>query len=261
MTVQLYNHSDLGRMFSIDSATVGYILEKKEHVEPDQLLRAGRGASKFYALDKVEVYLKEHVRKREAKFYAKKKLAEQEVQEPSNQEPSNQEPSSQEPSSQVPQYITDLLARLDTFDRKLDTVLAALQSGAGTPRELVDPDLSAALDAALGKPVDVPAPPASTATEPRPERIKVFVLGLLPGQATMIANEFSDLDLRFTESGDSKRAAKMAAAVDATIVMGGFTDHATMSAVKGSGCKRVITLQGGLTRLRDTLTSLYVEMA
>lgn len=251
MTVQLYNHSDLGRMFSIDSATVGYILEKKERVEPDQMLRVGRGVSKFYALDRVEAYLKEHVRKREAKFYAEKKLAEQEVQEPSSQEPSNQEP----------QYITDLMARLEAFDRKLDTVLAALQGGAEPPRERVDPDLSAALDAALGKPVDVSAPPASPATEPRPERLKVFVLGLLPGQAAMIANEFSDLDLRFTESGDAKRAAKMAAAVDATVVMGGFTDHATMSAVKESGCKRVITLQGGLTRLRDTLTSLYVELA
>lgn len=249
MTVQLYNHSDLGRMFSLDSATVGYILEKKEHVEPDQRLRAGRGVSKFYALDKVEACLKEYVREREAKFYAKKKLAAQEAQE------------AQGPSNQVPQYITDLMARLEAFDRKLDTVLAALREGAEPPREPVDPDLSAALDAALGKPVDVPAPPASTATEPRPERLKVFVLGLLPGQATMIANEFSDLDLRFTESGDAKRAAKMAAAVDATIVMGGFTDPATMSAVKGSGCKRVTTLQGGLTRLRDTLTFLYVEMA
>lgn len=252
MTTHLFNHSDLARHFGLDSSTVGKLLDEAG-IKPAQTLKAGRGMARYYPMNDAEPTLRAYVEQRAAKR-ATRTRGETEAT-----------------VLEQPKYLAEVLNHLKTLDEKLTRVLdqnaiifrtlaalAARQEGASAQESAHNSELAEALDACLTQPADAPHAP-TTAGNKRP---KVFILGLLPGQVTMIAEEFKDaLDLRFAQSGNPQRVAKMSSFADAAIVMGSFTDHATMNAVKNSGCKKFIQLQGGLTRLRDELTRLYVEQA
>lgn len=97
-------------------------------------------------------------------------------------------------------------------------------------------------------------------TEQR-ERPKVTVIGLKPGQAHMLKTEYGrNLKLTFLESDDGKghRLADLSKTSDYVIQMARFSNHATGEHAKKMGAN-LIEIHGGMTRLRDELTRIYVE--
>lgn len=93
----------------------------------------------------------------------------------------------------------------------------------------------------------------------QPKKKSVCVVGLLPVQAGMISTEFGDVfDFRFIEASERNGHMKSSvASSDTTIVMAGFVSHATCELIK-TQCDKPEYVHGGMTKLRDVLTGMYV---
>lgn len=108
--------------------------------------------------------------------------------------------------------------------------------------------------------VEALAPPP--APMPKPPKPKVCIVGLLPAQTQLIETDFREVfDLRFidiTELRGGKRPATTFANVDAVLVMTKFVNH-TAEDLKANA-KRLVRVNGGITALKDALTSLYLEL-
>lgn len=109
-----------------------------------------------------------------------------------------------------------------------------------------------------------PAPaniaPIATKSVASSERMKLAVIGLKPGQAHMIKNEYGrQINLSFIESdgGHGKQLGALSETCDYVIQMTKFTNHATSDHIAAFGGKLVL-VGGGMTTLRDKITDLYV---
>lgn len=113
-------------------------------------------------------------------------------------------------------------------------------------------------------PKQAPAPaniaPIATKSVASSERMKLAVIGLKPGQAHMIKNEYGrQINLSFIESdgGHGKQLGALSKTCDYVIQMTKFTNHATGDHIAAFGGKLVL-VSGGMTTLRDKITDLYV---
>ncbi|MEN9843491.1 MAG: hypothetical protein RLZZ612_1320 [Pseudomonadota bacterium] len=115
-----------------------------------------------------------------------------------------------------------------------------------------------------------PPPPAPTkkatathsANSPSPEEKKkplsITVVGLLPGQAHMIKNEYKFIRLHFVTSdgGHGKKLTALAKSNDYVVQMIDFIRHAVGDTVRSVN-DNWIYVSGGMTKLREKLTELH----
>lgn len=86
---------------------------------------------------------------------------------------------------------------------------------------------------------------------------KVFVAGLLGKQAARISQEFSKwFDLRFWKDDSPASLKSGAASCDVGILIGSKSSHNTAEVMRAN-CERYVSIQGGLTTLRNTLKELH----
>ena len=109
-----------------------------------------------------------------------------------------------------------------------------------------------------------PAPTARPAV-PTPKldkkkNLKVTVVGLLPGQAHMIKNEFKFVRLTFIaeKSGNSSQLISLSKSNDLVIFMTDFIRHASVETVRSAN-GNWIYVSGGMTTLREKLRELHQE--
>lgn len=95
--------------------------------------------------------------------------------------------------------------------------------------------------------------------EPRVDKRKVLIAGLLPQQAGMIQAEFGDVfDLAFWKDESLQALKHRAESADVTITFTSKIGHAAESAIKTTSTEYHRCV-GGMTSLRDMLTKMYVE--
>lgn len=88
---------------------------------------------------------------------------------------------------------------------------------------------------------------------------KVIICSLLPAQKEIIAREFGDcFDLRMYHKDQEKSLRKAINHGDTVMLMGDFLGHSVFQMVDAQG-GTIITVKGGLTHLREALTSLYCD--
>lgn len=144
------------------------------------------------------------------------------------------------------------------FDKAVDSFVEAI---VGNVMGQVEAKLTHALEEKVSAVISaIPArinPPLLEA--PRKTKKSVCLVGLLPAQAGMIQQEFGDVfDLKFIDAGERNGHLKDAVVhSDKTFLMTGFISHATQELVKAQGVSPVL-VSGGMTRLRDVLTDLFV---
>jgi hypothetical protein len=100
-----------------------------------------------------------------------------------------------------------------------------------------------------------------THTQPlRPNKPKVLIAGLLPAQAGMIVDEFSEVfDLRFYMTDENlKKLAKMLPGVDHFVTFTSKIEHQTEKTAQSMGIP-IIRCSGGMTMLRQKLEELYIN--
>lgn len=121
--------------------------------------------------------------------------------------------------------------------------------------ELVTRQVTASIEKLAAGLNATPATPKATTPLPR-----ILIVGLLDSQSAHVKREFDRVfDLRFVGSNESTDKLKSnAAQADVVYVMGDFVSHSTNDLIRRVGAVPHV-LHGGLTKLRDTLTSLYVE--
>lgn len=107
--------------------------------------------------------------------------------------------------------------------------------------------------------------PPELVRQPKPakpaHRPAVTVVGLLPGQASMIKDEFgSEFNLHFVTSAknEATRLHGLCKTSDAVLTMTGFISHSLEKIIKSSGV-RLVRVSGGMSSLRDELTMLYIQ--
>lgn len=150
-------------------------------------------------------------------------------------------------------------------DKSLDDILSSFADQLATT--LVDrvvDKLKASIETKLREavPQALPTlPKRDEALKPAP-LMKVCITHLLPQQAGMLAQEFGQaFDLRFwnDKTGDGVSTLKsLGVTCDYVLHHTDHASHATDGILKSIGA-RVIRVSGGMTRLRDELTRLYVE--
>jgi hypothetical protein len=138
-------------------------------------------------------------------------------------------------------FVSTMQARLQTDMQKL--IAAAPRST--TPREAEV--IVAHHQGTIHRP-EKPAPKVQLPT--------VLIIGLLPHQAGTIQQEYHEvLDLEFLIADDSThRIAESSKHADHTLVMVDFVNHKVTNALS-----RYKIIKGGMTRLRDALTEIYVN--
>ena len=100
-----------------------------------------------------------------------------------------------------------------------------------------------------------------TKLEKPARRPAVTVVGLLPGQASMIKDEFgTEFSLHFVTSAknEASRLHGLCKTSDAVLTMTGFISHSLEKIIKSSGV-RLVRVNGGMSSLRDELTTLYIQ--
>jgi hypothetical protein len=91
-----------------------------------------------------------------------------------------------------------------------------------------------------------------------PRKPTVLIAGLLPMQAGLISSEFSEVfDLRFFDSEGSLQKLKSMSKVDHAFTFTSKISHAVEEVIRATGTP-VQRCSGGMTMLREKLTSLYV---
>ena len=254
METSLVTHADLAKKFGLDDQTVASVLAKAG-VKPVHTFKYGRGYSRLYDPTGATAAVQAYDTARRAP-------------------PPAEAAAPQEP----PKYLAEVLTLLETLDERTTKLLeqnATIFRTLTTLREevqdgLISGQLADALDATAGPPTTAPADPiaptdsgqAGKARADKAPKPRVLVVGLLNDQASMIEKEFRDcLDLRFLRAGAPSQAVRSAAAsCDHIVCMTGFIDHPTDTLLRKAGAT-YHGVAGGMTRLRDTLTELYVSGA
>lgn len=86
-----------------------------------------------------------------------------------------------------------------------------------------------------------------------------LIVGLLPAQAGMIQSEFHDaFDLKFWQDGPPSQLKDLVRGADHVITFSGKLGHHVEETIKSTG-KSFVRIMGGMTQLRDTLTTIYVK--
>jgi hypothetical protein len=90
--------------------------------------------------------------------------------------------------------------------------------------------------------------------------LSITVVGLLPGQAHMIKNEFKFIKLHFvtSDAGHGKKLTSLAKTNDYVVQMVDFIRHAVGESVK-SVSGNWIYISGGMTKLREKLAELHLR--
>lgn len=128
-------------------------------------------------------------------------------------------------------------------------IVASLKGKIASQMQAMLPQLTA--------PRPMPLAPQEYIAAPRMK--KVLVVGLLPQQAGMIAQEFGEcLDLRFFEGGNPSRLTEQGASVDLIVSHINHSRHAYEETIKQLSVP-YLRVTGGMSSLRDTLTKIYVE--
>lgn len=102
--------------------------------------------------------------------------------------------------------------------------------------------------------------PSNEGSEATREKLRILIVGLLPGQKTQIEQEFGkEFDLRFAESNlMGKSLKKKVMSCDYCLSMVNFIGHPTENTILSTEVKYE-KVAGGMSSLRDRLTSLYVD--
>jgi hypothetical protein len=97
-------------------------------------------------------------------------------------------------------------------------------------------------------------------SSPKKSRLKITVVGLKPGQAHMIKNDFKLIQLNFvaSNSGNSSQLTALSKSNDRVIFMTDFISHKSVDVVRAAN-GRFIYLAGGMTALREKLHGLNRE--
>ena len=101
---------------------------------------------------------------------------------------------------------------------------------------------------------------AAAVPSPKKSRLKITVVGLKPGQAHMIKNDFKLIQLNFvaSNSGNSSQLTALSKSNDRVIFMTDFISHKSVDVVRAAN-GRFIYLAGGMTALREKLHGLNRE--
>lgn len=145
-------------------------------------------------------------------------------------------------------------SKIDALQATVDTMHDALMEMNPTTAAVIPPVVPTA-----AAPAPVKQAPASTPAEPLK---KVAIVALLPDQKAMIEREFGKvLDLRIFSSdearGNGSSLTSRLTNCDAVFVMNHFTDRTIHDQIKKAGIKP-IAVSGGMTKLRDALTNLFL---
>lgn len=154
----------------------------------------------------------------------------------------------------------DLFNRLDAIQSAIDSAVAHQQTLATTTPALPD-----AANQANDAPSNLQTVPEAAALDrakalPAVKKPRVVVIGLLNAQRALIEKEYNSVfDLEFFSSQEGRGKAFSSSAANAAAVMAmiGFIDHGVDNVMKAAGT-RYTPVRGGLTALRDALTTLYV---
>lgn len=265
METSLVTHADLAKKFGFDDQTVASVLAKAG-VKPVHMFKFGRGYSRLYDPAEATAAVQAYYDAVQAYYDAKRAP------------PPAEAPAEATAPQEPPKYLAEVLTLLEALDERTTKLLeqnATIFRTLTTLREevqdgLVSAQLNAALDATAGPSATAPADPttptvsgqASKARADKTPKPRVLVVGLLNDQTSMIEKEFRDcLDLRFLRAGAPSQAIRSAAAsCDHIACMTGFIDHPTDTLLRKAGAT-YHGVAGGMTRLRDALTELYVSGA
>lgn len=101
-------------------------------------------------------------------------------------------------------------------------------------------------------------PPVKSASSAPSKPLSITVVGLLPGQAHLIKNEFKFMKLHFltSDAGHGKKLIALAKSNDYVVQMVDFIRHAVGDSVK-SVSNNWVYVSGGMTKLRETLNELH----
>lgn len=148
----------------------------------------------------------------------------------------------------------DLNALVENLATSLADTLA--QQVAAKLKDKLMAQLATQLPALAAPPPQIHAP---VINEPRANKPKVLIAGLLPQQAGMIQSEFGEVfDLTFWKDESLHALKSRAESAAVTITFTSKIGHAAESAIKATSTeyRRCV---GGMTSLRDMLTRMYVE--
>ena len=148
----------------------------------------------------------------------------------------------------------DLNALMENLATSLADTLA--QQVAAKLKDKLMAQLATQLPALAAPPPQIHAP---IINEPRANKKKVLIAGLLPQQAGMIQSEFGEaFDLAFWKDESLHALKHRAEAAQVTITFTSKIRHATENTIKTTSTEYHRCV-GGMTSLRDMLTRMYVE--
>ena len=148
----------------------------------------------------------------------------------------------------------DLNALVEDHATSLADTLA--QQVAAKLKDRLMAQLATQLPALAAPPPQIHAP---IINEPRANKKKVLIAGLLPQQAGMIQSEFGEVfDLSFWKDESLHALKSRAESAEVTITFTSKIGHAAENAIKTSRTEYHRCV-GGMTSLRDMLTRMYVE--
>lgn len=130
-------------------------------------------------------------------------------------------------------------------------VLRAVEEEVNVIVEAMKREIKAQLESELHTPVKA---------QPKVRKPKLLVVGLLPAQAGMVSSEFYDaFDLRFVETNANLQQLRDSArGVDRVLLFTGKVSHSNQEAIRSVGAP-IEYVSGGMTSLRDKLTTLFVN--
>lgn len=148
----------------------------------------------------------------------------------------------------------DLNALVEDLATSLADTLA--QQVAAKLKDRLMAQLATHLPALAAPPPQIHAP---IINEPRAQKRKVLIAGLLPQQAGMIQSEFGEVfDLSFWKDESLHALKARAESAEVTITFTSKIGHAAENAIKSTSTEYHRCV-GGMTSLRDMLTRMYVE--
>ncbi len=178
------------------------------------------------------------------------------------------------PKAAPPVNIDEVLQRLSMLSADVDELLTASAQLSDRVNKLLEQNthmfkaLSNVQTCLHQPPIQVPAPAPEeikTAPKPPPKPVlpKIVIVGLWAAQQQMITKEFGEIfDLRMFDA-DQARSTSFSSTLescDRVLLLTNFINHSIEAVVKNSG-RPFNHVKGGMSVLRDRLTTLFVELS
>jgi len=184
--------------------------------------------------------------------------------------PIEEEPTIEIPRTEPPPTIQETTPQISATLNTLVSSIASVISDAIMAQIHVNlatktADLAEQVKEDVRTNIDTPTPEAlaarvaHAATPPKLRLKSVLIIGLLPAQAGQISQDFSDcFDLRFWKDESMEMLKHACRGADYVISFTSKTGHSAEEMIKSQHVK-IIRTPGGMTQLKNKLTSLYCK--